>query len=311
MFLVSDIGGTNTRVALADEAGVCADTITSYKNGDEASFLDILRQFRTKHSGHEIDGCCVAIAGPVTSHSARLTNRDWHIVAADVGALLSTERVLLINDLAALGNAVEDLNPSQLSSLRPSSPDATPNNQSLIVGIGTGFNLCAVQHRPPGRPACLSVEYGHCGLPSKVADMLEHQFGERAAEIGTVEECFAGRGFQRLYALASNGIERSGNEIMAAHSRGDDPAADQIVQFYAELLSALCRELVFQYLPLNGIYFAGSVARGVLSVVDHADFATGAGKGQGMSQQFRHIPMSLITDDAAALAGCLRRLTTR
>lgn len=308
MFLVSDIGGTNTRVALADKAGVHVDTIASYKNGEQTSFLDILRQYRSKHSRERIDGCCVATAGPITTHSARLTNYDWHIVAADIGAVLSTSRVQLINDLAALGNALEDLKPSQISPVRPSSPKTMPNGQSLIVGIGTGFNLCAVQHQPPSRPACLSVEYGHCGLPSKVADMLGQQLGPCAREIATVEEVFAGPGFQRLYAMASNGVERSGNEIMAAQGRGDDPAADHFVGFYADLLSALCHELAYQYLPLNGIYFAGSVARGVLSAVDNDKFATATGTGQGMPQQFRHIPMSLITDDAAALVGCHRCL---
>jgi glucokinase len=139
--------------------------------------------------------------------------------------------------------------------------------------------------------------------------MLDQKFGPSVREIGTVEEVFAGPGFQRLYAMASNGVERSGNEIMAAHGRGDDPSADHFVRFYADLLGALCHELAYQYLPLNGIYFAGSVARGVLSAVDRAKFASAAGMGEGIPQQFHHIPMSLITDDAAALVGCLRRLT--
>lgn len=309
MFLVSDIGGTNTRVALADNTGVHTDTIVAYRNEEQESFLHILRQYRAKHSASQIEGCCVAIAGPVTSRRARLTNRDWDIVAEEVGTELSTGRVLLINDLAALGNSVEDLQPSQLSPVGSFSRQLTPNDQSLIVGIGTGFNLCAVQHLVPNRPACLSVEYGHCGLPASIADMLKSQFGEQAQHIKTVEECFAGRGFQRLYALASNRGNLSGGEIMAAHHRGGDPAADQVVHFYVELLAALCRELILQYLPLNGIYFAGSVARGVLGAVDHGDFASAVEMEQGASQQFQQPPMSLITDDAAALVGCLRRLT--
>ncbi|MEP2027686.1 MAG: ROK family protein [Paracoccaceae bacterium] len=308
MYLVSDIGGTNTRLALAGAEGVHTGTIASFKNAEESTFLDILKQFRSNHKCKKIDGCCVAIAGPVTSSSARLTNFDWKITVAEVGALLSTERVLLINDLAALGNAVEDLKPPQLAVVRPPSSETTSNNQSLIVGIGTGFNLCAVQHRPASRPSCLSVEYGHCGLSARIAEMLDRQFGAAGREMKTVEEIFAGRGFQRLYRIASNGEERSGNEIMAAHGRGDDPVADLVVRFYAELLSALCHDLAYQYLPLSGIYFAGSVARGVLSALDHAEFASAAGTGQGMPRQFSHIPMSLITDDAAALVGCLRRL---
>lgn len=305
-FLVADIGGTNTRIALADTAGVRVETIRRYRNRDHGSVPDILADYLALQGAGAVKGCCIAVAGPVTSRSAKLTNLNWTIDAGEIQRLTSCDRITLVNDLAALGNAAEYLAGDQIVPIKLPHPDATTNNQSLIVGIGTGLNVCAVHHHPNSPPTCLAAEYGHCGLPVSLSGLLRREFGSNADEFQTLEDCFSGRGLARMYTLASGGGQKVGTRITQSYTGGDDPVAIRVVDFYARLFGGLCRELLYQYLPLNGIFIAGSVARGVLGAVGLFDIGSDATARPGFSQQFDHVPVSLITDDAAGLLGCQR-----
>ena len=63
-YLVADIGGTNTRVAIAHGRNVIADSIRRYKNVEAPSFKGLLCRYIAEHGALDFDGCCVAEAGP-------------------------------------------------------------------------------------------------------------------------------------------------------------------------------------------------------------------------------------------------------
>ena len=67
------------------------------------------------------------------------------------------------------------------------------------------------------------------------------------------------------------------------------------------------RELILYYLPLEGVYFAGSVARGVLGVAQEP-FLDALGQPHLMQDIIAAPSVSLILDDAAALHGCAARI---
>ena len=126
-FIVADVGGTNSRLALADGSGVHGATIRSYKNSRSQSFQDIIADYMAGHAIAAVDACCIAVAGPVTSQTARLTNRDWTIDAGQIARQVSARQVVLVNDLAALGNAIEDLTTTQLLPVKPISARTASN----------------------------------------------------------------------------------------------------------------------------------------------------------------------------------------
>ena len=70
--------------------------------------------------------------------------------------------------------------------------------------------------------------------------------------------------------------------------------------------SYLTREMVFQYLPLGGIHFAGSVARGVLSTDARVHFLKMFESDGPFSELIGQVPVKVITDDTAALVGVAR-----
>ena len=58
-------------------------------------------------------------------------------------------------------------------------------------------------------------------------------------------------------------------------------------------------------MPLDGVYFAGSVARGVFSCGFDSDFASAFQSEGDFSAQFSDIQVSVIETDTAPLLGCV------
>ncbi|UWQ43830.1 glucokinase (plasmid) [Leisingera aquaemixtae] len=284
--LAADVGGTNTRLGLARDGVLLADTVQSFRNEAFSGFTAVLDQYLQKAASGGVAEVAIAIAGPVTGATARLTNRDWHFDAAALSRHLDGAPVHLLNDLAALGQACPHLGAECLDTVIAPADDAGGDGQRLVAGIGTGFNLSPVLHAG-GRVQCLNVEYGHVSLPLDVAEHLRSRIGDAAAEFRTVEHLFSGRGYAAVRAQFA-----------------DDDAGTQAFQgFYAELLSLLARNLVLAFLPAQGIYFAGAVARSLLASPARQVFA------EAFRQPFAldtgiEAPVYVILDDAAALKGC-------
>ena len=72
--LVADIGGTNTRVALADGAVVRQNSVTKFRNADFTGIDAVLARYMTQEGIARIDGACMAGAGPVQDGAVTMTN---------------------------------------------------------------------------------------------------------------------------------------------------------------------------------------------------------------------------------------------
>lgn len=329
--LVADLGGTNCRFALRDDAGGSADRdgafrhLRNYANSEFASFDALLQHYLASLDSPNIDELVLAVAGPVHTsdqdQTAQITNRNWHLSAQKLTAGFNIGRVALLNDLSALGHALTYLGPTRIKGLIGTVE--TRQGQNLIVGIGTGFNVSPTLSGPSGT-LCLAAEMGHVALPLDIHRMLKTRIGSQADAFQTVECCFSGRGLAALYAactpaapplgaakIMQNFTQHHQNAPAAPaqtdSSQTDSPAQqadiERFVRFYAQLLALLTRSLLKTYMPRAGIVFAGSVARSLLSSPAVGDFSQTYSlpdpKLAGLSA-----PVGYILDDAAALIGC-------
>lgn len=305
--LVADVGGTNTRIALIREGAGLSD-LERYRNDDFSSFSKVLTRYGEARDLSGLAESCIAVAGPVASGRARLTNRDWSFDQATIATALpplTTGSVHVINDLVALGFALPGLKPDQLTLIRPSSEGGPVNNQSLVAGVGTGFNICVVRSTPDG-PVVIEAELGHACLPANVSKALAEVLGDEAAQFVTYEHLFSGRGLSRLYRLLSGGKEYAGSRVVAGYDPGQRDAFAQTVEMTARMLGVAARELVFQYLPFGGIHFAGGAARGVLGSAAKGVFLEALTAPGPFSDHIAQVPIKVIVDDAAALTGAVR-----
>ena len=80
------------------------------------------------------------------------------------------------------------------------------------------------------------------------------------------------------------------------------------MRLFARALGRLTQAMILQYMPRDGVAFAGSASRGVLTSAALSDFMEELTRDAHDILDPTHIPISLITDDAAALEGCLQYL---
>lgn len=302
VFLLADVGGTNARLALARDGAIDRVTISRFRGDDHASFDEVVRLFLQQQGHPQIAAVCVDVAGPVSGGRARLTNRDWDFTEDRLRELTGAPRARLINDLLALGYATPALDGEAAGFLRAAPQGALGNGQRLVVNAGTGFNVCAVKVLPEGGIACLEAEEGHTRLPHSVWLPLTEALGEDAAQLDSVEELFAGRGLARLHALRA-GVPQVRAELVVAAAADGDAEAEASCALYAHLFGLLCRELALRFMPMEGMFLAGSVAR---SCTDRFDIFEAAFLSDPLMDRItRDVPVGVIRDDMAALHGCL------
>lgn len=299
--IVSDVGGTNARFALAEAGRVVPDSVRRYRNDDHASYLAALDAYRHEIGAGGPAAIAVAVAGPVAGGRARMTNRDWVLDAAELGAHCGG-RAVLINDLTALGFSLGRLAPEALVPIVADDGSAPANGQALVLGMGTGCNVSPVC-APGGRVHCLEAEFGHSSLPASVMDRLRGRLGAGANAFPTVEHLFSGPGLARLHGALCGQPPGPAEAVVAAAS-GADPAATACLELFAGMLGLLARNLAIAYLPGDGIFFAGSVSRAVLESPAQAAFAEAVAAKGPEAIEIGTIPVRLITDDYAPLLGC-------
>jgi glucokinase len=306
--LVADIGGTNTRVALADDKVLQEATIRRFRNADYAGLETILREFLAGHADLTCHGTCIAVAGPVAHGVATMTNLDWIIDEPTLTRATGARNVALLNDLQAQGHALGHIVPENL---RPVFGVASTDTQAakLVIGVGTGFNAAPVHETVGGRYVAAS-ECGHVNMPVRnEADLRLARFVETAHGFPGVEDVLSGRGLERLFAFVSTEsgapAERSAADIMAGIDLNDESGlANQTARLFVRLLGAEAGNLALTHLPFGGVYLCGGVSRAIAPYLEAMGFEAAfrdKGRFAGFMQNFS---VAVIEDDYAALTGC-------
>lgn len=296
--LVADVGGTNTRFGLSRNGELVDGSIDSFRNDDFASFDSVMSCYISGLKDVHISDAVVAVAGPVHAGKASLTNRNWSFVETHLSHRMGDCPFSLLNDLAALGQASSFLEPDSLAPVFIPEMPVNEGGQALVIGVGTGFNLSPVMITND-RVENLNVEYGHISLPLDIAAKIDERFGSAAPDFATIEEVFSGRGYAALYELdlAQNAPGNCQPPDVLHHCEQGFQA------FYASLLAILTRNLMLAFLPRQGVFFAGGVARNLLTSSAKATFAEIV-EGHFDLNTVHMAPVYTILDDAAALKGC-------
>jgi glucokinase len=296
--LAGDVGGSRTRLALA-APGVGVTALQSFSNDSFGSLEEVLHAFCAQPGLPKLHGACLAVAGPVREDGFQLSNRNWGGQAAGIAAELgldSAAQVSIINDLAAIGHALPVLIPGQLSCLRPGRQRGV---QALVAGVGTGFN---VSTNLAG--TAMEAELGHAALPQTLSSQLAVILERAPDEFASVEMLFSGHGLVRFHQAMTGVAAGSAHGIVTAYLADPDAPEGRTVREWAHLLGLFTREMSAAYMPKQGLFFAGSVARGVLGSPARAQFLDSwNAPGGRLSGICAEIPLWLITDDAAGVAG--------
>ena len=306
--LVADVGGTNTRVALADGQAVRAQSIRKYANADHEALTDVLATYHADAGTPQLAGACVAMAGPVRDGVATLTNLDWSIDRPSLGGVTGAPSLAILNDLQAQAHAVGALDPSLVRIVVPQ-PAANAHAAKLVVGVGTGFNAAPVYDTDLGRFVPPS-ECGHISLP--VWDEVSLGVALSVAQahgFAAIEEILSGRGIGALHT-ALCGQTRTNAQIMQAVEAHDPDAMATLSQFI-QTLGVVVGDLTLTHLPFGGVYLCGGVARRMAPYFEAFGFVEAMRRKGRFTDYMGQFGVAVIEDDFAALTGCAAHLTAR
>lgn len=305
--LVADIGGTNTRVAMADGPDVLMETVTRYPNRDYPGLAQVLSTYVTDRGITECSGACVALAGPVANGHGTLTNLNWSLSEAELARAAKTGHARIFNDLQAQGYGLPNLAADRLHQITPGQP-CGPEAARLVINVGTGFNIAAVFPRG-GRHLVPAAEAGHADLP--VRSELEFELAEYLRDVvgfSSIEDILSGRGLVQLYRFFAQraGVEAdlSGAEIVEGFEAGTNPIAQETIAQFTRSLAIVASNLTISLLPFAGVYISGGLGRVLGRHLAGQGFVEQFCARGRFSQFMEQFPVHAIEDDYAALTGC-------
>ncbi len=310
--LIADVGGTNTRVALATGGQLRADTVSRFRNCEHGSLDEVLKLYVDNHGPLSLSSAAVAVAGPVQDGRGELTNLDWSIDERTLAQSTGASRVAVLNDLQAQGFALDQLDGSQLRTVV--SGPRPGNSPCLVVGVGTGFNASPV-HRTESHRHVPPSETGHTSLPVTGAEDVDLWHWINAdSGYPEVEDVLSGRGLENVYRwrCQASGLSdrKTAAEIMASCENGGDPTAREAVSVFVRILGTVCGNLSLIHLPFGGVFLVGGVARAIAPHLEKHGFAE-AYRNKGRFAEFmENFSVHVVEDDYAALPGLAAYLET-
>ena len=305
--LVADIGGTNSRLAVAitsrKDSKIELENVLKFKNSDFKNFEEIITKYLSTKDGLEINRMCVAAAGIVSNTSVEMSNLNWKITVSSLQTTANVEKVLIINDLQAQGYALDFINPKELEKLIDGSHSSSESDTKLVCGMGTGFNV-AIAYKTAFGTFVPASEYGHARIT--VANegqnsIIKHL--EKKSPFVSYENILAGLGLNRLDQVLNERSDRTPADILSAAEKGDLQAKEVGTQL-AGFAGQAFGDFALMNMALGGVYLIGGVARAMLPYLKEENFKENFYERGNFSEIMEKISVHLILDDYAALKGC-------
>ncbi len=308
--LVGDIGGTNARFALLDEAGL-PEAPTTFRTGDYPGLVAAVQAFVSLCGSPELEAAAVAVANPVTGDIAKLTNNDWSFSISAAREALGLHTLHVVNDFTALALSVPHLPSDELVQVGQGA--AQPRHAIAVLGPGTGLGVSGLV--PCGTHwTALQGEGGHVSFAPQGA--RERVLLERlAARFGHVscERLLSGPGLVNVYAAlreidALPDLPRTPAEVTGAGLSGDDALAVETLELFCRALGACAGDLVLSLGAEGGCYVGGGVVPRLGRFFEASGFrAAFEAKGR-MGAYLERVPTYVIHSPYPALIGAARLL---
>jgi len=256
MILVCDVGGTRTRLALAEHTPGGWQLGPVEERPTSADVAATVKDFLRRVASARVQAAAFGGAGAVAPDgSIRLTNADVVLTPGELARAAGVARVVLVNDFGAIAEAIPRLPRESLVPCGGGVP--VPGTPVAVLGPGTGLGTAI---GAPGRGGWIAIagDGGHVDLAPVDDDELEiWQRLRRAHGRVSAETILSGPGLERLYAAVS-GKQLQGPQIDEAAWRGE-PDAVHTHALFTRWLGRVAGNLALIAGARGGVYLAGGI----------------------------------------------------
>ena len=259
--LVADIGGTNARFALLD-AQDRPDCVRVLPCADFPDIEAAIEAYLAGMGGPRPAEAAIAIANPVTGDQITMTNHHWSFSVRALKTRLGLDRLVVLNDFAALAMALPALPRHDL--VQVGGGTAVEGEPIGVIGPGTGLGVAGLVPAN-GYWLPLPGEGGHVTLAAAndfeatVIAMLRQRFGHVSAE-----RVLSGPGLVALYqtlgALHQAPIAALGPAELTRRARdGGDALCRETLTMFCAMLGTVAGNLALTLGARGGIYLGGGI----------------------------------------------------
>ncbi len=314
--LSGDIGGTKTRLAIFEVAGIDLESVfeRSYPSGDYATLNDIIEDFLSADDSRP-NAAAFGIAGPVRDNTVDVTNLPWRISAAEIAARFRLRRVTLLNDLEANAWGLRALDEKDFHILNAGVENTGGN--AAIIAAGTGLGEAGL-YRDGDRWHPFATEGGHTDFsPGSELEIELLRFMMTRYGHVSWERLVSGPGLVNIHEFLLHYRQHPVAGWLRDDMQTDDPAAAisraaqsgrdalcvEALELFVRLYGIEAGNLALKMMASGGVYLGGGIAPKILEQLESGAFMAAfraKGRMQGLLEQ---MPVRVILNDRTALYG--------
>ncbi|MDJ0750258.1 MAG: glucokinase [Woeseiaceae bacterium] len=307
--IVGDIGGTNARFALANQAHPGFHDVIELKCGDYETSGDAIRYVLEQFGVSTADAMCLAAAGPVVDGSVNMTNNHWVVSSEHIASEFDVDAVRLLNDFEAIAYSLPFLAAEDRTVVGvPQGVALTGRDFNVaVLGPGTGLGVAGLIGRDK-RLIPITGEGGHVAyapeteLQSKILRVLRSRWDRVSAE-----RLVAGSGLENIYAALADVRNEPAESLSAPEvfrSAADSSSlAGEAVGVFFEIMGQVAGDLALTLGAWDGVYIAGGIAKRYPDILAASRFRTAFESKGRHSHIVERVPTYLITHDQPGLLG--------
>ncbi len=316
LILAGDIGGTNTRLCLAEtdkHNNILPIKEEIYKSGN-AGLAPLIQEF----IGTELKPkkACFAVAGFVADNKCKITNLPWaELDANQLQIELNIPKVTLINDFVAIAYNIVLENNRSLETLQI----GEYNKNAAIAIIGAGTGLGKAYAIPQGdNYQVLPSEGGHSNFASYAYDEESLELLEYLGKNGTVdiEQLVSGLGIVNIFRFLSDKYNYEDAKdflsqpypslAIAKGAKQGNSLCQKSLEMFAEAYGAAAGDMALTFLPFGGFYIAGGIAAKNIDLMKKGGFMKQFKNKARVAALLEKVPVHIVLNELEGLKGAVK-----
>lgn len=297
VYLVADIGGTNSRFALCEHGSVDLLCPRKYPNKEFDTLSDVVEAY-IEEVGQKPEKACMAVAGPAHLDQVKLTNISWHFSVDAYKKHFGMDELLLTNDFTALAMSIPHLGDENYTQIGEQG-QPIEKMPIAVLGPGTGLGVSGLLWNGYGWTP-LQGEGGNVSFSPNSSEECEIlKLARKRLDHVRTEDFVSGTGLKLLHELRCE-LHGKEPEILAAEEitwRAKMSAGGfchETINVFCGMLGSAASDMALTLGAMGGVYIGGGVAPQLEEIFANSPFRERFDAKGRFADYVRAIPTYLL-----------------